>query len=670
MPWALAIDFGTTNTTATVSVDGAPPLRVRLSSNSDAMPSAILVDGGVTRVGTSAVHARRVRPECFIEAPKTLLGQGTAHVAGEDYAVAELVGQVFGYVSKKAAAVAGSDVPDRVVLTHPQDWASKRRDALVAAWHASGVAAPQVELVSEPVAAASWLVSRPGVTLGDGARIAVLDYGGGTCDVSVLQWTGEQEQPWSELGSAGAPQVGGMAIDLAMLSWVREALHRRGEGDLEAALDDPAAIGALRTLLDEVRQAKEVLSEVDQADIPVALGAESTWVSITADEFEGVVAGEVAKVRALTERALSLAGVAGTDLDRLFLTGGSSLMRPVQAAMSEVLGRRPATLDDPKLVVALGAHLVDGARVIDSDDPGPSAGGPVPPGDHPASAEPPRASSTDHPEPALGAAEPGAVEEHDSAPAAAEPSPELVVEESSSRGRWQHPVVLVTGAAALVGIVIVAVLALGFGSTGEESQAGGGGTPTPAPSPTVTCSDGSVVSDADECPEPTPSPASYDPDQLALIKANAFESFDVLRRTEEWTCAEDGQSGEVPTALLQECDYQFADGTGGRGIAVVYIDDANAENVYRARDFVDEVAGDPPTKGTWTLNGEEQGTYWVYEPGEVSDFGEAVFFWDQAPSWFLNSSAADVETAKSTVFDEYIQMPNGADLRELDLSAQ
>ena len=355
--WTLAVDFGTTNTSATVAVDGGPPQRVRLSSSGDAMPSAVLVDDSGIRVGSSALHARRVRPEGFVEAPKTLLGSESTHVAGSDHAVADLVGQVFAHVTRAAVRVAGHDRPDRVVLTHPQDWAARRRDALVAAWDASGMETSSLMLVSEPVAAASWLVSRPQVRLTPGARIAVVDYGGGTCDVSVLEWTDDPGRPWRELGSAGAPRVGGMAVDQSLLSWVREALHRRGKGGLEAALAAPENIAALRTLLDEVRQAKEVLSEVDHADIPIAVAGESTWVSITADEFEAVVAGEIAKVRGLTERALEAAELAGTDLDTLFLTGGSSLMRPVHAAMSEVLGQRPATLEDPKLVVALGAHL-------------------------------------------------------------------------------------------------------------------------------------------------------------------------------------------------------------------------------------------------------------------------------------------------------------------------
>ena len=52
------------------------------------------------------------------------------------------------------------------------------------------------------------------------------------------------------------------------------------------------------------------------------------------------------------------AGVRPEDLHALYLTGGSSHVPAIHRGLSEVLGGRPATLGDPKLVVALGAHHV------------------------------------------------------------------------------------------------------------------------------------------------------------------------------------------------------------------------------------------------------------------------------------------------------------------------
>lgn len=111
MGWTLAIDFGTTNTSATVAVDGSPPQRVLLSSAGDAMPSAIIVEETGVRVGSAAMHARRVRPEAFIEAPKALLGHTSTHIAGRDHPVPDLIGHVFAHVARAASRVAGDAGP-------------------------------------------------------------------------------------------------------------------------------------------------------------------------------------------------------------------------------------------------------------------------------------------------------------------------------------------------------------------------------------------------------------------------------------------------------------------------------------------------------------------------------------------------------------------------------
>ena len=63
-------------------------------------------------------------------------------------------------------------------------------------------------------------------------------------------------------------------------------------------------------------------------------------------------------------------GQTPADLHELYLTGGSSHLRLVHRKMTELLGRPPATLNDPKLVVAQGALLVPPASL---EQPGPAA---------------------------------------------------------------------------------------------------------------------------------------------------------------------------------------------------------------------------------------------------------------------------------------------------------
>lgn len=355
MGWTLSVDFGTTNTAAAYALEGQRPWPVRLTTAGDTIPSAVLAGPSGILVGPDAIRSMRVWPEAYLESPKLLIGQDAALLGDQEVPVVDLVAALLGRVARKAAQFAGSEVPDEVLLTHPHDWATPRKTALRKAWEATGIAAREVRLVPEPVAAATWLATETEVA--EGAAIGVLDYGGGTYDVAVLRRTSSPGQPWQVLAHGGRADVGGGAIDMLLLRWGREMLDRLGHHEVAAALDDPRHIAALRTLQDQVRMAKEQLSEHPDAAIPIEVEGKSAVLTITASEFDRLIEGEVAKATAITERVLRESGLSPDDVRALYLTGGSSHLLALHRALADMLGGRPATLGDPKLCVALGAHL-------------------------------------------------------------------------------------------------------------------------------------------------------------------------------------------------------------------------------------------------------------------------------------------------------------------------
>ena len=297
-------------------------------------------------------------PDLFVDSPKSLLGGGTIGVGEDDVEVVDLVADVFGYVLRSAIRSAGGVPPERVILTHPQAWFEQRKDALRAAWERAAGGESEVYLVSEPVAAASFYAHEG--DLPPGCTVGVFDYGGGTCDVAVLRHTGEGPAPFEILGHDGEDNLGGAAIDRLLTEYVRRRLDDLGHGELGAALSERAHLSALRTLRDQVRLTKESLSFHPDSAVNVAVGALAASVLITREEFDEQVSGEVARARRLVERTLAQAGVAGTDLHAMYLTGGSSYVPAIHEALDDLLGGRTATLGDAKLVVALGAHLAPG----------------------------------------------------------------------------------------------------------------------------------------------------------------------------------------------------------------------------------------------------------------------------------------------------------------------
>ena len=354
MSWSLSIDFGTSNTAAAYRVGDGVPKPVRLSDQAHQAPSAVLAVQDGLRVGTEAVRSQRVAPERFLDAPKLLVGQDSVLLGDHEVEVADLVAAVLGHAARRAERASGGGTLERVLLTHPYEWAEPRKETLREAWRRTGMEAEVLEFVSEPVAAASWFAASAPPPVG--AHVGVFDFGGGTCDVAVLRHTGAEGRPFEVVGHDGRGDLGGRMIDQLLLGHVRRCLVRAGRPDLNRDLDAPEHLAALRTLEDHVRQAKHALSEWEDATVPVAVAGSEHVVVVTATELTQLVADVMAQARALTERTIHQAGIAPGDLQALYLTGGSSQLRPVATMLADLLGGRPATLDDPKLVVALGAH--------------------------------------------------------------------------------------------------------------------------------------------------------------------------------------------------------------------------------------------------------------------------------------------------------------------------
>ena len=369
MAWTLSIDYGTTNTTAAVRLDTGPARSVRLGPDGT-MPSAVLLADDRLVVGAEALAGRRSAPELYVGSPKLLIGQDAVLLGDEEVEVVALVARTLRHVldaARREVADTGraGPEPERVVLTHPQTWARPRRRALEEAWRRTGSTAP-VTLVAEPIAAVSWFADAE--RLPDGADVAVLDFGGGTCDVAVLHHRAGAAAPLEITAHAGLDDLGGSTIDHVFALWVRTQVRAQGHVDLDEALDRPEHLADLHALYDAAREAKHRLADWEYADVPVTAGASTTAVTVTIAEFNQIVAHELERARALLGRSLEAAGVRAASLHGLYLTGGSSRLRWVHQMAADLLGGRPAHLAEPHLAVALGAHTATRLRVVERAD--------------------------------------------------------------------------------------------------------------------------------------------------------------------------------------------------------------------------------------------------------------------------------------------------------------
>ena|GEM_PF-2024789 len=354
--WVLAVDFGTSNTGAALRfadtrVPGGPDGRVEkvtLGSGSDTMPSAVVLTGTGWRVGQAALNARRTDPTTFVGAPKARLGQEPAVFGDDLVSPAQIVAHVLTAVRERAVRAAGGTAPDRVVLTHPVGWGPARLGALCEAAVLAGFDAAQVWLLPEPVAALHAPAAPQ--ALPPGSRVAVVDIGGGTCDIAVLETT---DSGPVVVAQTGDDRLGGNDLDDLLYRWVTDRLTASGQAPVVAALDEPENLGAALTLLDVVRAAKQELSEYPTAPVGVSVAGHDTVVTVSRDEYETLISPAMAQAAELLTRALRDSGT--TRLARLHLTGGTAYTPALARALHQVTGIIAEPLGDPKMAVATGA---------------------------------------------------------------------------------------------------------------------------------------------------------------------------------------------------------------------------------------------------------------------------------------------------------------------------
>lgn len=476
-PWSLSIDFGTSNTAAAhtnpvsgqVEVASLQHDRLTIGSHVYIEPS------GEAVIGDRAWNLAEADPAGLVRTPKRQIVDGTVRVRGDEISVAKVISAVLTGVISKVSEAHDGEKPNEVIVTHPERWSSREIQVLREAVSLSGIPNESIATMSEAEAAAYYYTKANRLIVGD--RIAVFDFGGGTLDVAVLRLVAPGG--FKVEAHDGDPALGGRSFDNAVREWVFKQLED-DDPDLLDYLRADASEAELLDLSRQIEKAKELLSDSSSAIINIQTRRGTHPIQITRDEFAKIIAPYVERAVALAKQVLYNARVlSASDLQALYLTGGSSRVPQVQEALKELGTVR---LDNPKTVVSLGAleHLLvaqegQGGSVKTAVNTGPSNlpennGGtafaptssePVPNGEVSASQANPEATVT-------------------SGDMATQQQPKTAVSSSAKTKAVKSGNVLlrsVVGALAIIGLLVI--LALGVSCFRFNSGTGQTGTVTP-----------------------------------------------------------------------------------------------------------------------------------------------------------------------------------------------
>ncbi|MDO9100140.1 MAG: molecular chaperone DnaK [Caldisericota bacterium] len=352
----IGIDLGTSNSAAAVMVGGKPtivPAAEGISIGGKAVPSyvAFTKDGQVL-VGEPARRQAALNPETTIQAIKRKMGSDyTVSMFGKTYTPQQISGFILRKIKNDAEAFLGQKV-SKAVITVPAYFNDAQRQATKDAGEIAGLEV--VRLINEPTAAAFAY----GLDKTEGEhKILVFDFGGGTLDVTIMDFGGNV---FTVASTSGDTQLGGTDMDNALLNYVAEDFHSQSGIDLRI---DKMAMQRLR---EGVERAKVELSTTFETTINLpfitadASGPKHLVMPITRAKLESLVQPIIDRCREPVNRALADAALTPQQIDKIILVGGPTRMPIVQKFVESYFSKTPERGVDPMECVAMGAAIQGG----------------------------------------------------------------------------------------------------------------------------------------------------------------------------------------------------------------------------------------------------------------------------------------------------------------------
>jgi molecular chaperone DnaK len=375
MAKVIGIDLGTTNSCVSV-LEGGHPVIISNSEGGRTTPSIVgFAKGGEQLVGQLAKRQGVTNAENTVYSIKRFIGRRwedtdternrvpyncikgrdntvDVQIRGRTYTPQEVSAMILQKLKKDAQNFLGQPV-DQAVITVPAYFTDAQRQATKDAGTIAGLEV--LRIVNEPTAAALAY----GLDKADTEqKIVVVDLGGGTFDVSVLQLG---NGIYEVKATSGNNHLGGDDFDNEIVRWTIK--HFRTTENIDLLRDKMA----LQRLREAAEKAKIELSTMMSTSINLpfiasdATGPKHLEIELTRTKFEEMVAALVESTLEPIHRALKDSDLQPKDIDRILLVGGSTRIPAVQKAIQNFFGGKELDRSvNPDEAVAMGAAVQAG----------------------------------------------------------------------------------------------------------------------------------------------------------------------------------------------------------------------------------------------------------------------------------------------------------------------
>src|SRR5476651_1054683 len=411
---ACGLDFGTSNSAIGVARDKTVAL-APIEAGSTLVPSAVFFDyetKGRVLFGNEAISAYVGQTEGrLMRALKSLLGSPLideeTSLAGRKVPLREVVEIFVRHLKHKAEAFAGQEITSvvhgRPVRFVDDDDTADARAQAVLETIVRRAGFRDVAFVYEPIAAAHHYEQ----TIQSEELALIADIGGGTSDFSIIrvgpQHRGRADRSRDVLANAGV-RVGGTDFDTALnlaavmpllglgtqlveknlpmpnalyhqlAAWatINFAYTYRNEREVAELVSLACEPEKVARLLNVVRQglghrlafavedAKIELSAQERTAVPLGFLEAGLAVTARRVDFDRTIAARTDRLYGAARDCIKAAGLGAAAIDTIFLTGGSSRVPAVRAAIARAAPSARLASGSDLLSVALGLTQMAG----------------------------------------------------------------------------------------------------------------------------------------------------------------------------------------------------------------------------------------------------------------------------------------------------------------------
>ena len=382
----IGIDLGTTTSEVSVMENGQATV-IQNSEGGRITPSIVgFTAKGERIVGQAAKNQAITNPKNTVYEVKRLIGKHYGDLQDEikrvpygivqkgenvavvvtdngqqkEYTPQEISAFILQKMKKTAEDYLGETVTD-AVITVPAYFNDAQRQATKDAGTIAGLNVKRI--INEPTAAALAFGLKEDKN--KEKVLAVIDEGGGTLDVTILDMA---DGVFEVKATNGDTHLGGADWDNAIADWLVNSFKADTGIDLTK---DPMAMQRIK---DASEQAKIALSNQTTTDINLpfitadATGPKHLQKTLTRAEFERMTQSLWDRVLIPCQNALKDSGYTKDQIDEVLLIGGSSRMPKFQEVVKNFFGKEPLKGINPDEAVSMGAAIQGGVLAGDVKD--------------------------------------------------------------------------------------------------------------------------------------------------------------------------------------------------------------------------------------------------------------------------------------------------------------